>query len=55
MHGGGFYWARTDRYEVLGHDSLGSVEFVIRRPVEPAVLTEDQKAQYLEASLGRAA
>ena len=47
----GFYWARTDRYEILKHDSLGSVEFVIRRPVEPAVLTEDQKAEYLEASL----
>lgn len=50
----GFYWARTDRYEILRFDTLGAQVGVIRRSVEPLELTAADARQYREGLLARA-
>lgn len=50
----GFYWARSDRYEILYFDTLGTVVTSITRPVEPASITEADEQEYREATLAAA-
>jgi hypothetical protein len=50
-HSEGFYWARTDRYEIQGYDSLGVLRSLIRRPVEPTPVTADDRRAYATATL----
>jgi hypothetical protein len=47
----GFYWARTDRYEILRLDSLGAPVYVIRRPVEPEELGSSLRDEYRAGAL----
>jgi hypothetical protein len=50
-HPDGFYWARTDRYEIQVFDSLGVLRSLIRRPVEPIPVTPDDQRDYADATL----
>lgn len=50
----GFYWARSDRYEILQFDSLGTVRQVIRRPVEPLDVTAADERDYRDGTLAGA-
>lgn len=52
-HPEGFYWVRTDRYEIHAFDSLGVLRSLIRRPVEPAALTAGDQREYASATLSR--
>jgi hypothetical protein len=47
----GFYWARTDRYEISAFDSVGNLKRLTRRAVEPIVLTRSERARYVEGTL----
>ena len=47
----GFYWARSDRYEILRFDSLGVLQYVIRRPIEPTSIGSREASEYTEATL----
>lgn len=42
----GFYWARSDRYEIFKFDSLGTPQFVIRRAIEPERVGAREEAEY---------
>lgn len=44
----GFYWARSDRYEIIEYDSLGSPIRALHRPVEPARLDAADRSEYVE-------
>lgn len=52
-HPEGFYWARTDRYEIQVFDSLGVLRSLFRRPVEPTPLTADDEREYATATVSR--
>jgi sugar lactone lactonase YvrE len=50
----GFYWARSDQYEIHRYDSLGTLRQVIRRPVEPERMTSADEQEYREAAIAGA-
>ena len=48
---GGFYWARTDTYEIAFYDSTGVLTMLARRPVSPRDVTASDRSLYGEATV----
>lgn len=47
----GFFWMRTDAYEIHDYDSLGHLRSLIRRPVTPQPLSFDDHREYASATV----
>ncbi len=47
----GFYWMRTDAYEIRDYDSRGQLRSLLRRPVTPAPLSSEDHREYAAATL----
>jgi len=47
----GFYWGRSDRFEVRHFDGEGQLRSILRRPVEPRAVTPAMHDRWVAASL----
>jgi hypothetical protein len=47
----GFYWATSDRYEIRYYDRDGGLRRILRRPVEPSLVTPAMIEAFIESNL----
>jgi len=47
----GFYWGRSDRFEIRRFDGEGRLRSILRRPVEPRAVTQAMLDRWVEVNL----